>query len=263
MKNQRTGGDSPSFPISDEKTRRYVAWFHELDSWTEYWDVYHPESKGHYYFGDGEDAPGLLSQFLPRERMPPVFLAWKQKALLQKPEADFLREARSPSVAAALTEVDEFVGGVFAKHFGDASDPAVQEDYLEALFQFGIDNFPPATERYNLIADDDPRKSTAGRNALDGDIMWFAWSLQLEGAQANLDGDSGFARRSLQLAGVALGCPANFAWRAHRRTREEYSPDQATRDLLFLRARSWIKDFDATATEIGALYRIREWGSEE
>jgi hypothetical protein len=25
-----------------ERGARWVAWFHELDAWTEYWDIYHP-----------------------------------------------------------------------------------------------------------------------------------------------------------------------------------------------------------------------------
>ena len=36
-----------------EAERRYMAWFHELDAWTEYWDIYHPETHGRFYFGDG------------------------------------------------------------------------------------------------------------------------------------------------------------------------------------------------------------------
>ena len=44
--------------------QRYAAYFRELDAWTEYWDIYHPETHGRYYFGDGEH-PGLLSAFLP------------------------------------------------------------------------------------------------------------------------------------------------------------------------------------------------------
>jgi hypothetical protein len=50
--------------LADANDQRYVAWFHELDAWTEYWDVYHPETRGRYYFGDGGEEPGLLTQIL-------------------------------------------------------------------------------------------------------------------------------------------------------------------------------------------------------
>ena len=49
---------------------RYAAWFHDLDAWTEYWDIYHPESKGRYYFGNGRDEQGLLPAYMPRHSWP-------------------------------------------------------------------------------------------------------------------------------------------------------------------------------------------------
>src|SRR5262249_31486171 len=108
-----------------------------------------------------------------------------------------------------------------------------------------------------------PRKPTAGRHILDGDLMWFAWALQLEAAHAIAGIDEGHARRVLLLAGVATGCAANFAWRGHRRTRAEYRPDEATASLLHDRGMRWASDFQASAQEVHALYRIREWGHED
>jgi hypothetical protein len=260
--------------LVDERTRessaltnpsdaaRYAAWFHELDAWTEYWDVYHPETRGHFYFGDGAGENGLLTRFLPRERRPPAFLAWCQMATGSGTADNFRREVRIPEVAAAVMEVDGLVGRLFDKYFGDAADPSVQQDYLEAMFRFGADLLPPATEREALIADGDHRKRTAGRHALDGDIMWFAWALELEAAYSIAGPDKEHPRRRLQLAGVAIGCPANFAWRGHRYTRPEYHADYATATLLRQRGLGWVSDLDASAREVHALYRIREWGHE-
>lgn len=248
---------------SGEVGQRYAAWFHELDAWTEYWDIYHPETKGRFYFGDGGDELGLLRLFLPRQDYPPAWTAWTRQALGSGPAADFLAEIRKDEVAAAIMEVDALVGGLFVKHFGDATDPAVQADYLEATFRFARDELPPATERDARIAPDDWRKPTAGRHTLDGDAMWFAWALHTEAAEA-LAGPgrdpAGRPRRALTLAGVAVGCPANFAWRGHRRTRAEYRADAETMQRLRERGRAWANDFDAAAAEIRALYRIREWG---
>ncbi len=268
--NKYEGGRSP-FEPDEAAAARYVGWYHELDAWTEYWDIYHPETKGHYYFGNEKDEPGLLRQFLPRDKMPPVFTAWKQMALTYQDESKFLKEARVPAVAAALLETDELIATLFEKHFGDASDPTVQADYLEGSFHFAIDSLPPAKERYALISDDDPRKSTAGHHTLDGDIMWFAWALQLEGAQAAAGNggkakkgrkDRGDARRALLMAGVAAGCPANFTWRGHRRTRPEYDTNIETKDLLHKLGMKWAGDFSAAANEVHALFRLREWGTE-
>jgi hypothetical protein len=246
----------------DDAQRRYCAWFHELDAWTEYWDIYHPETKGRFYFGDGAAERGLLTRFLPREGRPPAFVAWTRMALSYDSGDEFIAEVRVPEVAAAVMEVDALVGRLFARHFGDATDPHVQRDYLEAIFEFAIDSLPPAVERDARISDDDPRKATAGRHTLDGDLMWFAWALQIEAAFVIAGRDGGHARRALLLAGVATGCPANFAWRGHRRTRSEYRPDAETAALLRTRGVRWISDPEGAAREIHSLYRIREWGEE-
>ena len=265
--NDRTGRGVPNpTPEGSSDGRRYAAWFHELDAWTEYWDIYHPETCGRYYFGDGKSEDGLLTRFLPRTGYPPPWIAWKQAALSIGSPAAFIAEVRKSEVASAIVEVDGLVARLFAKHFGDPADGKVRADYLEAVFRFAVDTLPPATERDALIRDDDWRKPTAGRHTLDGDLMWFAWALQLEAAHAILGDrdeiDAGPARRALLLAGVAQGCPANFAWRGHRRTRPEYRPDDETARLLRHRAMQWTTNIEAAASEVHALFRIREWGSD-
>jgi hypothetical protein len=241
----------------DARRRRHAAWFHELDAWTEYWDVYHPETRGRYYFGDGGAEPGLLSLILPQRSRPAAMSAWARLALAD--DRQFFDIVSAPPVAAAVVEVDRLLATLFAKHFGDPADPAVQGDYLDAMLDFATDSLPPASERYARIAEDDPRKRTAGRHALDGDIMWFAWALQVEAAE-HLAAADGRARRALTLAGVAIGCPADYVWRGHRRTRPEYTRDDATLKALRVKGLAWAGDCDAAAQEIRALYRIREWG---
>jgi hypothetical protein len=252
-------------PDDPQKLQRYVAWFHELDAWTEYWDIYHPESRGHFYFGDGDGEPGLLTQFLPRERRPPPFVAWTRMALSRDAAAtdEFVRAVQLPGVASAVMEVDGLLTLLFAKHFGDASDKRVAADYLDAMFLFATNSLPPALERDARISIDDPRKSTAGHHTLQGDIMWFAWSLHTEAAHAIAGRDQQHARRALFLGGVATGCPADFAAHGHRFTRPEYLSQENLRAHLHERGMKWANDFDATAREIHALFRIREWRGEE
>jgi hypothetical protein len=244
-----------------ELDRRHAAFFHELDAWTEYWDIYHPETRGRFYFGDGT-VPGLLNRLLPRDGRPPVFVAWTRMALGGAPESAFAEAVRAPATAEAAAEVDALLARIFAAHFGDPNDANVRDDYLHAIFRFATNRLPPARERDARIADDDPRKSTAGRHRLEGDLMWFAWALVLEAAQLLVGADVGDARRSLMLAGIASGCPSDFAWRGHRRTRPEYRADDATAALLRERGIAWAGDFAGAAREVHALFRIREWGSE-
>ncbi len=259
----------------DTAGRRYAAWFHELDAWTEYWDIYHPESRGRYYFGDEQGEAGLLTLLLPRDQRPPALAAWVRMATeasestAAATRSAFVTLVTQPAVAAAVSEVDALLARLFRSHFGDARRPAVQRDYIAALFRFGADTLPPAAERDARIAADDPRKPTAGRHTLEGDLMWFAWALQIEAAMAvagrgsdtHADAQSN-ARRALSLAGVAVGCAANFAWRGHRRTRPEYGADPNTEKRLHERGLAWGADPVAAAAEVHALYRIREWGSE-
>jgi hypothetical protein len=256
---------------NDAAGRRYAQWFHELDAWTEYWDVFHPETRGRYYFGDDANEGGLLSRFLPRSGRPPPWNAWTSMALAardaQGPEVAhaFARSVQVAPVRDAILEVDALIEQLFAAHYGHAANAAVQRDYLEAIHRFAIDSLPAATARNALIAADDPRKSTAGRHTLEGDVMWFAWALQIEAARVLLSGKrdvAGDARRALSLAGVATGCAAQFAWRGHRRTRMEYRQDAITAQLLRERGLRWAADADAAADEVHALYRIREFGDE-
>ena len=258
---------APADADDDKAGRRHAAWFHELDAWTEYWDLYQPQTRGRYYFGNGADEPGLLGRFLPREGRPPAWMAWLQHALsasdAQGPAAAqaFADSVAEPSVREAVLEVDALVARLFAAHFGDAADPLTRADYLDAMFRFAIDTLPAAPERDARVAADDPRKSTAGRHTLEGDVMWFAWALHTEAARLLTPKPD--ARHALMLAGVALGCAAQFAWRGHRRTRAEYRADAATQALLVRRGQAWALDGNAAAAEVHALYRIREFGSEE
>jgi hypothetical protein len=243
-----------------EASNRYAAWFHELDAWTQYWDVFHPETNGRYHFGNGTTEPGLLRKFLRREERPPVFNAWVRMALSLDGREKFVEEARAPEVAAAVLEVDRLVSRLFKAHFGDAADESVQQDYINAMLCFGCDTLPPATERAARFAPGDPRKTAAGRYAMEIDLVWFACALHLEAVHAIYGVDEDHPRRALMLAGLAVGCSADFVWRGHRKSRPEYSRDFQTAYLLRNMGVEWAVDFQAAAREVHALFRIREWG---
>ena len=59
----------------------------------------------------------------------------------------FVEEARVPEVAAAVLEVDRLVSRLFKAHFGDASDPRVQEiakEFIPAADECGYLQDRPA-----------------------------------------------------------------------------------------------------------------------
>jgi hypothetical protein len=255
-----SAGSKPAARLLADAGNRYAAWFHELDAWTCYWDIYHPETAGRFYFGNSSTEQGLLRRFLPREGRPVVFNAWVRLALRLDTRQKFVEEARAPEVAAAVLEVDRLMSRLFRVHFGDATDPEVRSDYINALLCFGCNTLPPAIERAARVAHEDVRKPRAGRYALDTDLMWFAWALHLEAVHAVIGADEEHPRRALQMAGIAVGCSADFVWSGRRKSRAEYTRDFQTAYLLRNMGAKWAEEFREGCKEVHALFRIREWG---
>jgi hypothetical protein len=260
----RGGGPPPGEPderveawVADGCPRRrgseYAAYFFDLDAWTEYWDVYRPETRGRYHFGDGSE-PGYLSALMPdpgRSRAP-VFDAWKALALASfdepPPDSGEFR-ARAAEAAEAALALDELVCRLLHEHFGAEVDV---DAYFDAIERFATDTLPPIPERTALLAPDDVRRPSSGTHMLAGDIMWFAWALQLECAQLAA-GPS--PDRALLMAGVALGCALDYAHTGRCRTRAAYQ----SADVVWTRARGWARDFDAAARELRELFYIRTY----
>jgi hypothetical protein len=262
MINRKTGLRAVTGSLVDAGNR-YAAWVHEVDAWICYWDIYHPETAGRYYFGNGTTEQGLLRRFLPRESRPAVFNSWVRMALSLDTREKFVSEARMPEVAAAILEMDRLFSRLFRKHFGDATDPETQADYVNAMLCFGSNKLPPAAERAAKIRCDDARKFAAGRYTMEFDLMWFSWALHLEAVHAVIGADEEHARRALMLAGIAVGCSADFVWTGRRQTRPEYSRDFQTAYLLRNMGALWAGSFEEGRKEVQSLFRIREWGHEQ
>jgi hypothetical protein len=256
--------DCPKFPGS-----RYARFFRELDGWTEYWDIYHPETHGLYYFGDAEHA-GYLSSFMPSPvRMRnPVFDAWKILALCSGDEPDpglrerFETEARRPQVVDAVLAVDELVLRLVREHFGISSGEVDALAFLDAMERFGKDTLPECPERFAAIPDDDPRKSSSLYHTIEGHVMWFGWAVHLECAELVAPRDpAAQALRRLLLAGAGLGCSFDFAFRGRCRTRREYvAADAKAWASIWSRARRGALSFSEASDEARILFRIREYG---
>ncbi|MCU1346928.1 MAG: hypothetical protein JWL70_3194 [Acidimicrobiia bacterium] len=255
-------GNSPSAPDASDESRRlarYASYFQELDAWTEYWDIYHPESRGRYSFGDGV-RPGLLAQIVPRDGPTPVFTAWRGAVLGQLPQRHFAAEVRVPAVAEAVCELDDLMHGLVDRHFGDLRRPGSRLEYLDAVFRFATDTLPAASDRASLLPHDDPRRARAARHTVYAEDTWFVWALLFEAAQIVDPDPAKLTGRSLLLAGAAMGCSFHFAWRGGRPTRPEYQRNERTRLLLMSRALEWSSDFAAGAEEVHHLYCIGERG---
>jgi hypothetical protein len=240
---------------------RSAAYWFELDAWTEYWDLYHPETRGLYHFGD-DGRPGHLSALLPPpgEMRAPVFDAWRAAALAchePEPAAEAQRAFAalvSGEAEQAARALDELVRRILHAHFGRAVDV---EAYFDAVEGFATDTLPPIPERTALLAPDDARVPSSGRHMLAGDIMWFAWALQLECAQLVLGAD-GEADRALLMAGVVLGCALDYAHTGRCRTRRAYRGDGGRR-RVWEQAHACVGDFSRGAAEVRELFYIRAY----
>jgi len=246
--------------------KEYAAYFFELDAWSEYWDVYRPETRGLYHFGDGS-APGYLSAFLPGpgRRRAPVFDAWKAYALARRsPDSEpaarrrFEGLARQPEVAEAVIAVDLLVTRLLEEHFGDGHGGLDLEAYFDAIERFALDTLPGCPDRYALISDDDGRKASSPTHQIAGDLMWFAWATHLECAELVAEEPS--PARALLMAGIELGCSMDYAFRGRGRTRTEYrSRDAGAWSRIWERGRETAGDFDAAAADVRDLFFIRTY----
>jgi hypothetical protein len=248
--------------------RDYAAFFLELDGWSEYWDLYHPKTRGLYHFGDGS-RPGHLSAFLPSPTggPAPVFDAWKAWALASRDERAetkarrrFEKEVQGRrEVEEAAIAVEALVDGLVEKHFGDSDGDVDADAYFDALDRFATDVLPACPERYERVADDDPRKASSLYHLMAGDIMWFAWATHLACAELTApDANGKESLRALLMAGVALGCSMDFAFTGRARTRERYeAADEAAWRAIWATARKCARDFETAAAEVRDLFFIR------
>jgi hypothetical protein len=256
----------PKWPVE-----RYAAFFFELDAWSEYWDLYHPETRGRYYFGDGSD-PGYLNTFLPspRQARSPVFDAWKAQAIATRdPVAGPAMRAEFEAavgarqeVAGAVIEVDALVRRLVQQHFGTGNGSLDREVYFDAMERFARNLLPESPCRYARVPEHDYRKPTSRHHTMEGDIMWFAWATQLDVAQlvAPASG-AALALRTLLMAGVALGCSMDYAFSGRCRTRREYQLADASAWLrIWQTASECATDFEAAAREVRELFLIRAFG---
>jgi hypothetical protein len=137
-----------------------------------------------------------------------------------------------------------------------------QDAYLDAMERFGKNTLPPCPERFNRIPGDDPRKSSSLHHTIEGHVMWFGWAVHLECAQLAAPADPDTAAiGQLLMAGAALGCSFDFAYRGRCRTRKEFTPaGPGSWKHIWLRAKECALDFSCGSRELRELFRVREYG---
>lgn len=194
-----------------------------------------------------EDARRYAAWFewldwLPLAATPQLRSAWSRVPSGEDERGLFAAAVLRAEVVDAMLALEMQIDRGFRERFGDARRDSVQRDYLAAIFHHAADDLP---HRHNRA---DPR--------------WFAWALHIEACFALIGIDAQHPRRTLMLAGVATGCPVDFAWHGNRPTRTEYRRDATTVALLHRRGLRWATDFEAGQHEVHALFGIQEYGEE-
>jgi hypothetical protein len=232
----------------------YARFFEDMDSYTEYWDIYRPELQGRYMAHVGTlfgDSLRKWFAFVLKENTP------EGPALYDR----LLRSVNSPATVAALNEIDSLLQTLLTSHFSAATASGVDSsEYLNAIELFAVDGLPPNPDRLARTPPSDGRHPFAGRHRMDGASMWFSWAGVLD-CDALADGLGGTTPvRTLQIAGAAFGSAMDFTFRGvagfRGNTRPEYRPDETTRNYLRLRVRELAGDADAAQREARELYRI-------
>jgi hypothetical protein len=240
------------------RSSKYAAYFTELDAWTEYWDIYKPETQGRFYNGDGT-TPGMLSTIFP------LIEKWREYAQFEsEPEGpDVLVELQArmadPVVASEFREMEELLDRLVRSHF--AIDGTLDvEAFLDAFESFGRDTLPLDHDRDARVPDGDFRKEHAKYHRMDGAGLWFVWAGFLDCASL-LENSAAHAKsRLLMMAAITIGCPMDFVFRERSRSRPGYRKDERTVKLLRRRALRFANSWDAAASEARDLFRIHDAG---
>jgi hypothetical protein len=228
----------------------YAAFFRDLDSFTEYWDVYRPETNGKF-------MDPVVQHIFPK-----VLVPWRNYALATGPDKATQRETllavlHQPPVSEAVMLIDDLQAQLITTHFGQQPVPHL-DSVVEAQLAFGKDTLPLDPDRDSRIQAGDPRKPFAKFHRMDSPIMWFNWAAHVESA-ALLQGETGqkMAARTLLMAGVCGGSSMDFTFRDNRLpTRPEYKRDEATERLIRAKTQQLSTDWRAAVAELHDLWRI-------
>ena len=234
----------------------YLAYFRELDSVTEYCDVYGRPPDDYLmpdvfkYFGNGK-ALDLWRKYIVIPDDDPTKVDAKT-ALDQ--------ELARPEIQEAIKIVDLALIALVRKHFPSA-DSVDLEMFFDAFLRFGSDRLPLDPDRLKRIQDlnnpGDFRLSYAQYHRMDSNIMWINWMGHVECA-VTLYGkqDPAHQIRTGLMASVCLGYSADCVFRNRGQTRPEYYKADGE-DRMWRKSALIANDFDKASTEAHVLARLQ------
>ena len=226
--------------------------FIDLDSYTEYWDVYRPDLNGKY-------MDYVMVVF------PKVVPAWQSLCMVMgtagatQAETNLLTELNKNGVKEAVESLDGLLKELLVKHFPAVEEGSItQTGYLASLDYFARDLFPDDNDRLSRIDSSDGRFKYAKRHTMDGAGMWFAWAAVADCAALYPDLGGLTEHRALEIAGCAAGSALDYTFRGPGRgkTRPQYLKDQPTLDAIHQQALQWAQDGPLARTQVRELYKL-------
>jgi hypothetical protein len=239
----------------DDDLERYAAFFTDLDSYTEYWDLYRPELKGKYMGYVGLLFSGVLPEWFDYALNEKTTQA---PALLTKLKKDLAVS----EVTDALLQLDELQLTLIEKHFPGPDGKGIDfASYLAAVDAFAQDLLSPDADRLARTPEDDARHDYAGRHRMDGPAMWFYWASVTDCTSLIAGPNGGMTpHRALLIGAAAFGSAMDFTFRGQvgfrGKTRPQYKPNAETAALLRAQAREWVRDGNVARSQTMDLYRI-------
>lgn len=229
----------------------YADFFRDLDSYTEYWKLYRPETQGKYMTPVSTIVfPKILAPWREFAQASPSELQAKKDALLAALEPVAVRDA--------VLLLDQLLMDLVKQHFlfnGGAVDILA---LLDAHISFGGDLLPLDPERDAKVPVGDPKKPFAKFHRMDGAIMWFNWAAHLESSVLiRGEADAAHPIRTALMASICGGCSMDFTFRDDRlATRAEYKRDEASKKAILARAKLVAANWSAASNECHELWGI-------
>jgi len=235
----------------------YAAFFRDLDSYTEYHDVYGRPTEENYM--------QYVGRYFGRDRNLALNL-WKEYAELSLEDAEYkdelweeiLKEINSPIIKNSILKVEELMVKLLEEHFNFDSQLDT-EAILDAFTFFGKDELPEDLERYQrIVALNDPedfRLPYARYHRMDGAVMWFNWMGHIECAHSIDSGSNAHVRQAF-MSGVCLGSSMDFVFRQREKTKTKYYDVERGEKRMQRQAERNLNDFTKGIKESHELYQV-------
>jgi hypothetical protein len=230
----------------------YAAFFRDLDTYTEYFDVYGRPPAEDYMPAARIVMGNIARPWLDYARIP------ADDASMAAQKANALNVVRAaiavPASGTALARCDELLTMLIRKHFGGGG--AIDYlAYLDCMCSFGRDVLPEDPDRLARLPPGDGRRSYALRHTMDGAALWFFWCGQADASVLSFgEAHADHPLRVAMLAAAGVGSAMDYVFRQRETTRAIYYTGGAA--TIFAAGQRRLSDYPSALLEAHELWQI-------